>query len=296
MPAFNPGQYFSEAVQSVVEQTFEDWELIVVDDASSEDLAPPLSKYEKVRLIRLPHSGPSIARNAGILSSRSEFVAFLDADDVWLPGLLEHQVRALESAPETALCYVDCDVVNAKGDRIGEMISPENGSYLSLLAGGLVPTPSAVMLRRHCLAASGLFDPLRKFCEDNDMWLRIAKFHGILHIPYKGVIYRRHNNNRSNATLANFADMIDIYRRHERQAKQSGNRPALKAIKEGMVLARHHVGASEFDSCRSSLHAGRLGAAISHFRNALLFNPSLVLRSIRSWIKIHFGAPIKSRI
>src|SRR5690349_8602684 len=92
MPAYNPGRYLDLAVQSVIDQSFKDWELVIIDDGSTQDISYIAGKHSAIRLIRQDNLGLSIARNVGILSSTGEYIAFLDADDLWQPTKLERQV------------------------------------------------------------------------------------------------------------------------------------------------------------------------------------------------------------
>ena len=99
IPAYNSGPYLDGAVQSVIAQTFTDWECIVVDDGSTEDLSRVEKMDPRVRLIRQENRGTAAARNNAILHSVGEFIAFLDHDDRWMPGRLESMVGVIRADP-----------------------------------------------------------------------------------------------------------------------------------------------------------------------------------------------------
>lgn len=104
IPAYNPGAFLDEALASVLAQTFEDWECVVVDDGSTEDLSRIDALDPRVRRIRQENRGLSIARNVGLMQSHSEYVAFVDADDLWAPHKLQAQVEMMDANLNLAMC------------------------------------------------------------------------------------------------------------------------------------------------------------------------------------------------
>ncbi len=118
VPAFNAAWCIRRAVDSVLAQSFRDFELVVVDDGGTDDTVAILAGYgDALRVVRKPNGGLSSARNAGIAAARGKYVAFLDADDWWLPGKLATQVALMESRPDLLFCSTVSGVQSPEGQR-----------------------------------------------------------------------------------------------------------------------------------------------------------------------------------
>lgn len=176
IPTYNRGWTISRAVDSVLFQTFRDFELIVVDDGSEDDTAAILAGYDAdIRVIRQPNAGVSAARNAGVRAAGGEFIAFLDSDDYWLPEKLHIQIAYFNTHPETAICQTE-EIWIRNGKRVNPKKvhkKPSGRIFRASLALCLV-SPSAVMLRRELFDEIGGFDETLPACEDYDLWLRIS--------------------------------------------------------------------------------------------------------------------------
>jgi glycosyltransferase involved in cell wall biosynthesis len=181
IPVYNGEKYIAQAVNSVLNQTYQDFELIVVDDGSTDRTAEILEKYgDKITYIYQNNRERSAARNKGICSCSGEYLAFLDADDMWLPHKLKQQVQLLDLSPEIGLAHGIAFFIDESGHRIhqnGRQMagSLESGSevYKSLLFENIIASPT-VMVRKSCFDRVGLFDESMTYTEDWDMWLRIA--------------------------------------------------------------------------------------------------------------------------
>lgn len=181
IPAFNVAAWIGETIQSVLHQTYRPTEVIVVDDGSTDSTPLVAQSFGKaVKYIRKINGGVGSARNAGFRVSTGEYVAFVDADDLWLPDKLARQVALLESKPDVGWVYCDALVVDDSDnnilDRVGRTSDlPEGDIVDSLLLNNFVPCPSP-LIRRALLATLGGFDELRSLTvsEDWDMWLRLA--------------------------------------------------------------------------------------------------------------------------
>ena len=160
------------AIDSVLAQTYQDFEIIVVDDASTdhtEEVLRPL--VDRITYVRQEPGGPSVARNRGILQAKGELIAFLDADDLWRPNKLAHQVEYLNQHPEACLVYTDFTRGSCPGSndesRLQVFKAPDTNTFLALLEENFLATPT-IMVRRSALARSGLFDPKLRGSEDLD--------------------------------------------------------------------------------------------------------------------------------
>jgi len=182
IPTFNRAQKVSRAVSSVLSQTFKDFEVIVIDDGSSDDTKEVLSGFDgRIRLISHPENlGVSAARNSGIKASRSPLIAFLDSDDYWLPEKLETQVLFFSENPDAVACQTE-EIWVRNGVRVNpwkKHIKP-SGYIFERSLKLCVVSPSAVMIRRAVLDEVGMFDEGFPVCEDYDLWLRIGCRHPI---------------------------------------------------------------------------------------------------------------------
>lgn len=177
IPVYNRAHLIGKAVASVLRQTFAPQEVIVVDDGSSDQLNLALSKFKdkRLKLVRQEHQGVSAARNSGIRLSSSSWVAFLDADDFWLPTKLEKQVKFHQQNQDILISQT-----NEVWLRDGRRVQPkkyhqklEGDIFMPSLARCLI-SPSAVLIHKQVFNNVGLFDEQLPACEDYDLWLRIS--------------------------------------------------------------------------------------------------------------------------
>jgi glycosyltransferase involved in cell wall biosynthesis len=176
IPTYNRAWCLREAVDSVLAQEFKDFELIVVDDGSSDETPSLLREYgDAIRVLRQPNRGVSAARNAGILAARGELIAFLDSDDIWLKGKLASQVEYFSRHPGTLICQTE-ELWVKDGRRVnpGKRHRKQAGMIFESSLQLCLVSPSAVMLRRSLFDRVGLFDERLPACEDYDLWLRVS--------------------------------------------------------------------------------------------------------------------------
>lgn len=205
IPTYNSARYLSEAIDSVLAQSFKDFEILVIDDGSTDETQEVLRRYQsRVHCVRQPNSGVAIARNRGIEQSRGHYISFLDADDTWTASKLERQLAALVESKHHRICYSAFTVVRSDLTPIGVTRSRRQGDALEdlLLRGNVVATPSTVMAERALFIAAGGFDPALSQCADWDMWVRLAALSDFLYLDEPLVNYRQHGGNMSrNAPL-----------------------------------------------------------------------------------------------
>lgn len=202
IPAFNAARYIRDAIDSVLEQTLENREIIVVDDGSADDLRAVLGVYgEHIRYLPQPNSGVSTARNRGIEAARGEFVAFLDADDYFLcPTKLEEQIVRFDSQPQLSIVHTGWRVADENGTVVVDKMPWIHAPVLDL-KNWLLFQPvmtSAMMFRRNPLVSVGGFDPQLRHLEDIDLALRLSlQGYAAAWVEKVTVAYRRHGENAS---------------------------------------------------------------------------------------------------
>ena len=177
IPTYNRWPMLGAAVESVLAQSYRDFELIVVDDGSTDGTATELVQFgSKLRYFQQDRSGVSAARNLGVLKSRGRLIAFLDSDDLWRPDKLKIQARFMESSPEVQICQTD-EVWIRHGVRVNPRIKHRkpSGDIFERSLDLCLVSPSAVMMTRGLFDRSGGFDESLPVCEDYDLWLRIAR-------------------------------------------------------------------------------------------------------------------------
>jgi glycosyltransferase involved in cell wall biosynthesis len=182
VPAFNAARTIRDAVASVFAQTYRDFEVIVVDDGSTDGTCAALEAWrDRVSYVAQPNGGPGRARNTGIGRARGEFVAFLDADDLWLPHKLERQIEYFDAFPDaglvhTAVCLGMADAGALARATAAVAHTPPRRIYCELFETRTEIHTLSVMVRRAVLDEVGGFDERREIhVEDWDLWLRIAE-------------------------------------------------------------------------------------------------------------------------
>ncbi|MCE5256776.1 MAG: glycosyltransferase family 2 protein [Spirochaetaceae bacterium] len=176
IPAYNASETLAKALESVLVQDMEGRkvEVVIVDDGSSDDTAAVAECYVRrypgiIRLLHQKNAGPAAARNAGVAAAEGDYIAFLDADDEWLPGKLRAQMELLEANPGVALV---CTSRTSRLFRLRPTLF--RLSFRSLLLSNKVYT-SSVVIRKCALEAAGGFDPSRRLSEDYELWLKVAR-------------------------------------------------------------------------------------------------------------------------
>jgi glycosyltransferase involved in cell wall biosynthesis len=176
LPTYNRCRLVCRAIDSVLDQSYRAYKLIVVDDGSTDATADRLAGYgDRVSVIKQGNRGVSAARNAGIRAATGEFIALLDSDDVWLPQKLEHQIAFFRANPNTMICQTEETWVR-NGVRVnpGKRHKKHSGMIFEKTLPLCLVSPSAVMIRKSLFDEVGLFDESLPACEDYDLWLRIC--------------------------------------------------------------------------------------------------------------------------
>ena len=211
LPTWNRAEWLEKSIQSVLDQTFGDFELVVVDDASTDSTAEIIERYSgKIRTIVFSENrGVSAARNAAIKNSDSEWIAFLDSDDFWHPDKLQKQIAQTKMRPACPLHFTD-EIWIRNGVRVNpkkKHQKKEGWIFQPSLALCLM-APSTVILRRELYEVHGLFDENLPVCEDYDLWLRLTAQHPVALLNEK--LMTRHGGHADQLSRSDWG--IDRYR------------------------------------------------------------------------------------
>jgi GT2 family glycosyltransferase len=276
IPVYNGEKYIEEALESVFAQTFRDFEVVVINDGSTDGTERRLTKYrERIKYQAQPNSGLSVSRAVGLEFASGSLVAFLDADDVWLPSKLERQVQVACAHPEYGIITTDVEQFDERGVSLPSLkcwYQPASGHVMErLLFDNWIP-PSAALVRRECFDLVHTFDvPPPAYGEDWMMWIQISAAYPVYFINQ---VLARHRGHQSSMTSQGSAVQFQCLLRN------------LEIMKEGVPALRARpllVREAAFRICRNrawnDLQALQLPEAQQKSRLALGFKPY----SLRAW-------------
>ena len=204
------------AIRSVLAQSYQDFDIVVVDDASGDRTEEVVRGIGDPRILYIAHQmnwRVAAARNTGVLNSSAPLIAFLDDDDEWLPTKLQQQIELLDKCgPTTGVVYTGFEKIDRGSGNAVERVTPTKRGHIlhELCRWNCVGTASTVLLRRECFEEVGLFDETIAFGEEYEMWIRIAHAYDFAYLAAPLVRYSVHSNRLS----TNYAVMIQGLERH----------------------------------------------------------------------------------
>jgi glycosyltransferase involved in cell wall biosynthesis len=251
--SFNQGHYLDDAIESVLDQTIRQAEIVVVDDGSTDSTAEVAHSYPQASYVYQHNHGISSARNAGLRASNGDYVVFLDADDRLLPKAVEAGLRCFRKHPESGFVFGRYHKLDADGAVISapNQLPDECDFYVALLQRNLIGMQSTVLYPRDILERAGGFDERLQSCEDYDLYLRITREFPV-HKHNKIVAeYRRHGQNMSQ----NYGSMLEAALRVlNAQAPFVSCDPRYKeALMKGISNWRKHYGSLMVQDFRNNL-------------------------------------------
>ncbi|MEL6162783.1 MAG: glycosyltransferase, partial [Cyanobacteria bacterium J06628_3] len=210
IPAYNSQSTILETIDSVLRQTFADFELIVINDGSTDKTLRLLSTVKDARLkvYSYPNGGLPAARNRGIVRATGEFISFIDADDLWTADKLELQLQALQKNPQAGVAYSWTICMGNDGSSFHPGVSDsfQGNVYSKLLVGNFIGSGSNVLISREAIESVGHFDESLKSCEDWDYWMRLAPKWDFVVVPKPQIIYRL-----SSGAMSSKLDIMEKY-------------------------------------------------------------------------------------
>lgn len=291
IPCYNPNEYLTDAINSVLNQTLTDFEIVVIDDGSQVDVGRLIPQDSRVTYSRQAHNGVAISRNLGFSLTTGEFVAFLDADDLWQPSKLDRQVTLLRENPQMGFCYTNVLTLdersgNGRAETLpkGDVEVDFSQPALKIIDQCNICT-STVMIRRNCLNACGWFDPLLAFSEDYDLFLRLARFFpqmGYLSTPE--VSYRIWAASVSSRYRSAYKFGSLTMERHVRFGKHVHDQ-ALASAAEGLKeRLSKFCAARAYDNCRLCFRQRELIGFLQEFYSAFQLSPQVIFAGLSSWV------------
>jgi glycosyltransferase involved in cell wall biosynthesis len=201
IPAYKAMPYLPETVASVLKQSYTDFEIVIIDDASPDNTLEWARNVAdlRVKVISQSNQGTPGARNTGIAHSTGEYLAFLDADDLWEETKLEKQVRTLDGNPALGLVDTWVGLIDQEGKALNKVIASdaEGDIWQRIICGNTICCGSTPMVRRTCFDKVGVFDRDIRFSEDWDMWIRISRYYQFAILKEPLTFYRLHPNSKS---------------------------------------------------------------------------------------------------
>jgi glycosyltransferase involved in cell wall biosynthesis len=199
MPIYNAGRFLDLAIRSIRAQTLTDFEFILVDDGSTDEIDPILVAHTaadpRLSVLRLPHGGIATALNHGVVRAQANLVAIMNGDDEAMPERLVRQVAAMREQPNIVVLGSAAEMIDQDGRSLGR-IQPTGDPALireQLMAANSLAHPT-VMMRRDVVLAAGGYRPIFTACEDYDLWLRLSERHDLSNTPEPLLRYRIHDN------------------------------------------------------------------------------------------------------
>jgi glycosyltransferase involved in cell wall biosynthesis len=289
IPAYCAEVYIKDAVESVLAQTFRDYEIIIINDGSPDtaQLERVLRPYQdSVVYLKQENRGPGAARNTGLLAARGEFVAFLDADDYWQPRFLEEQLEFIRRNPGCDLIYSDALIVGdtALAGRTFMQMNPSRGrvTFDSLLDERCTIVLSAVVARRQSIMMAGMFDERFRLSEDYDLWLRMAKAGVRMAYQKKVLVCHRDNPQGVSADPTRlFQSGLQVLDRVEREVRLTDKQRAALVRRRRKLEAYMSV-----ERGKRALARGDFSTAAAALKEANEFYHSLKLRLVLLWLRV----------
>ncbi len=266
MPCYNAAAHLPQSVGSVLAQTRSGWELIIVDDGSTDASWQELQRLaatdSRIRVFRQPNTGAAAARNRALMNAHGVYTAFLDADDTWHPEFLEAMETALDSEPSAGMAYCGWQNIGLGLGRDDPFVPPEyenNGKTESLLEGCRWPIHAA-LARTRLIHDCGCFDESLSSCMDFDLWLRLGTIHRLIRVPKVLAFYHHHSGEQITKNRARLA--LNHWRAQQKYLRSN---PLIRA-KLGNALIRVLTDGEMLKRGYESYWSRDLGAARQIFR------------------------------
>jgi glycosyltransferase involved in cell wall biosynthesis len=278
IPAYNHGSYLPRSVSSVLAQTYTEYEVIVIDDGSTDDTPACVAGFiDQIRYHHQENSGLGAARNKGLALARGEYVQFLDADDSIAPEKFEMQVPALAADESISVVYSDYANLDSNQQMFGETsspLSPGESPLWRLIRENFMPVHSP-LVRRESLLKEGGFDESRDAQEDWDLWLRLAS-RGHKFQYYPGVFAYYH---RDGSRMTSNSDLM--YRRGQHLLNKISADPVFRTLEGGRLFEEFCLH-QHLSLASRSYNQKKWSTARSHILKAIKARPKMI--DLNTWL------------
>ncbi len=277
---FNQAGFLGEAIASVLAQTRQADEIVVIDDGSTDDPATVVAKFHGVRLIRQDNRGVAAARNTGLRGCKTSHIVFLDADDRLLPTALQTGLICIAGRPDCAFVYGGYRLISDNGHPIApDCFWPIDGdAHLALLRSNLLGPAATALYRRDCLLANEYDETLRR-AEDYDLYLRITQRYPIASHPEIVVEYRRHSQNITNDHFEQLKAVLRVLDLHE--ARIATDAFACAVLREGRANRRSWYVSRMLEEASVRWRAHHeIGILVRDLTRAALWSPFLTIHTL----------------
>ncbi|MGB3693669.1 MAG: glycosyltransferase [Spirulinaceae cyanobacterium] len=201
IPAYNAEKTIQLTINSVLQQTWSDFEILVIDDGSNDSTLDKIATIadKRIKVLSQQNRGVSASRNLGISLAKGEYIAFLDADDLWQPNKLKEQLEALKNNPQAAVAYSWTDYIDESGSFLhpGEHKTLNGNVYQEILVHNFVENGSNPLIKKAALQEVGNFDECLAYGEDWELWTRLAAKYNFVVLPCTHILYRMGSNSAS---------------------------------------------------------------------------------------------------
>jgi len=280
-PSYNQADFLEATIQSVLSQDYQRVEYLIVDGGSTDGSREIIQKFAH-RLawwVSERDSGQAEALNKGLAQAKGEFVAWLNSDDLYLPGVIAQAVAALRANPQAGMVFGDAITIDAAGTHLNSLNFGEWG--LADLMGFRIICQPAVFMRRSALEQAGDLDPTYHFLLDHQLWLRIARHTPIHHVPATWAAARHHPGAKNVAQAAGFGQ--EAFRILEWMESRPDLAPLLAAHRRRIKAGAYRL------SARYLLDGGLPGPALNAYIHALWLSPRFAMQH---WRRMAYAATV----
>lgn len=290
IPCYNQGKYLGQAIESVLQQTHSVFEIVVVDDGSTDDTVAVARTYEMVRCVSQHNQGQGVARNEGLKYISGDYVVFLDSDDRLLPSAFEIGLRCFAAHPQSAFVAGRCAFLDSRGGLhyASEYPVVERNHYLRLLVDNYIWTPGTVMFRTDVVRRMGGFKTNVSGAEDYELYLRITRHHRIWCHEEVVVEYRHHDNRTSDNFPLMLASSVKVLR--GQRAAVKGDWRAKQVLRASLARWQQRYGEPLVTAMRCHWRDRNWKGTFAGAKALLLYHPSAFVQHARRKLRrVAFG-------